>query len=140
MIFKKKNRSSCYTYFRIAGDFNPDDISSFLDLAPFETWKTGDPIKDGRAFFEFSCWKYGLCDVYNVFVDQMMMQTINDLIPKIDLLNIIRSRYKDVIFSLEIVPLLSSKDDTTPSLSPGREVIEFCYLTNTDIDIDLYVS
>lgn len=140
MHFKRKNRTSCYTYFRISGTFNPDDISAILCLEPDCVWRAGDPIKDGRSIYEYSSWQYGRCDKYNVYVDQMMMQTISDLIPKIDLLNKIRTLYDDIYFSLEIVPSISSRDDTTPSLSPSREVIEFCYLTNTDIDIDLYVS
>ena len=99
MLFRKKNRTSCYTYFRIVGDFNPDDLSAILGLTPFRTFKKGDPFNDGRASYEFSGWQYGRCDVYNVFVDQMMMQTISDLIPKIDLLNKIRDIYKDIYFS-----------------------------------------
>ena len=137
-LFRKK-QNSCYTYFRITGKFNPDDISAILCLTPDRTWREGEPIKDGRTFYEFSNWEYGRCDSYNVFTDEMMMQTIADLIPKIPLLQIIRERFADIDFSLEIVPTITA-GESTPSLSPNRAVIEFCYLTNTDIDIDLYLS
>lgn len=136
-LFHKK-QNSCYTYFRITGTFDPDDISAILCLTPDQTWREGDPIKDGRASYQFSCWQYGRCDTYNVFTDEMMMQTIANLIPKIPLLQTIRDEFTDINFSLEIVPTVTS-GESTPSLSPNRAVIEFCYLTHTDIDIDLYL-
>ena len=48
----------CYTYFRIVGKFNTDDISHILNLTPEKKWDIGDvsvkatdfcPITDGIA-------------------------------------------------------------------------------------------
>lgn len=41
-------------------------------------------------------------------------------------------------FAIEIVPTIYP-EESTPCLAPNRAVIEFCYLTQTAIDIDLYV-
>ena len=66
-----------------------------------------------------------------------MMQTISALVPKILELKEIKKEY-DVSFTLEIVPSIYA-GESAPCLAPNRAVIEFCYHTETDIDIDLYV-
>ena len=36
--------NSCYTYFRIVGDFDPSVIAKRLAIKPFESRKKGNPI------------------------------------------------------------------------------------------------
>lgn len=134
----QNGRNSCYTYFRITGDFEPDEISNMLGLSPRESWRIGDFRRNGRSKFDFASWEYGRCDEYDVIVANQMMKTIHDLLPKIEVLCAIRELYS-VDFTLEIVPSICA-GEINPCLAPNREVIEFCYLTKTDIDIDLYVS
>lgn len=38
-------KNSCYTYFKIVGQFNTDDISDILGLTPEEKWDIGDERK-----------------------------------------------------------------------------------------------
>ena len=132
----KQERNRCYTYFGIAGNFDPNVISSILNLSPVEQRQIGDVHKSGIES-KFASWKYGLCEEYDVLVENQMMKTIRDLIPKKNELKEIKKNY-DVSFYLEIVPSIYV-DEVSPSLSPNREVIEFCYETETDIDIDLYL-
>jgi len=132
----KSGRNSCYTYFKITGYFNPDAISAFLGLFPTKHWHIGDLRNNGTPY-DFALWEYGRCDEYDVLVGNQMMKTIENLIPKTDALCQIKKQY-NVDFTLEIVPSIYA-NDVDPSLSPNREVIEFCYKTNTNIDIDLYV-
>ena len=129
--------NSCYTYFRIIGDFDPDIITEMLGLQPNETWKIGDKRCDG-ALYEFASWEFGRCDKYDVFVEKQMHTTIDPLLDKVDLLNRIRERF-DVVFVLEIVPMVCA-GNTTPCLAPSMKVIDFCHSTRTEIDIDLYVT
>ena len=44
------DKTSCYTYFSITGDFEPDVITRYLNLQPFEQWRIGDEKKNGRKF------------------------------------------------------------------------------------------
>lgn len=132
-----KEQSSCYTYFMIRGDFNPDSISKMLDLSPEQTWKIGDKRKNG-TIYDFSCWKFGTCDEYDVYVENQMLKTITPLISKISILKEIKKQY-DVSFTLEIVPTIIS-DETTPCLAPSLEIMQFCCDTGTEMDIDLYVD
>lgn len=130
-------QNSCYTYFKITGNFDPDDITAKLGLYPSRQWHIGDLRKNGRSAYDFALWEYGRCNDYDVIVENQMMQTINDLIPKIQELKEIKQKY-DVNFTLEVVPSIFV-DNINPCLAPNRTVIEFCYHTETNMDIDLYV-
>ncbi len=87
--------------------------------------------------YDFALWEYGRCDEYDVYVENQMMDTIKDLIPNESVLQSIKEKY-DVDFTLEIVPSIYV-GEINPCLAPNREVIEFCYKTGTNIDIDMYV-
>lgn len=132
----KKEENQCYTYFRIVGNFDPDEISGKLGLHPYDSWKAVDKNKFGRVY-GFSAWHFGKCEEYNVVVTEQMEETIAPLLDKIDLLNQIRKE-NDVNFYLEVVPFLSSYNDN-PCLAPSLKVMDFCTATRTEIDIDLYV-
>ena len=67
-----------------------------------------------------------------------MEKTIQQLQSKTNQLNKIILTY-DVSFTLEIVPTLYP-EEPVPCLAPSASVIKFCYETNTDIDIDLYLG
>jgi hypothetical protein len=129
-------RNSCYTYFRIVGNFDPDDVSALLNLTPEESWKIGDLRRNGTKY-EFANWKIGKCAEYDVYVENQMRKTISMLLDKIDTLNQIREE-NDVEFFLEIVPSIYV-DDINPCLAPPLDVIDFCHATRTQIDIDMYL-
>ena len=129
-------RNSCYTYFRIVGNFNPDDVSALLNLTPEESWKIGDLRRNGTKY-EFANWKIGKCAEYDVYVENQMRKTISMLLDKIATLNQIREE-NDVKFFLVIVPSIYV-DDINPCLAPPLDVIDFCHATRTQIDIDMYL-
>ena len=129
-------RNSCYTYFKIVGNFNPDDISALLNLTPEESWKIGDLRRNGTKY-EFANWMIGKCAEYDVYVENQMRKTISMLLDKIATLNQIREE-NDVEFFLEIVPFICV-DDINPCLAPPLDVIDFCHATRTQIDIDMYL-
>ena len=131
-----EHNNSCYTSFSIKGMFNPDDITRILGLTPIKQWYIGDLRRNGTAY-EFAFWEYGRCNEYNVITEYQMMYTIRDLMPKIELLNKIKREF-DVTLLLAVVPTVYV-GEATPSLSPNRKIMEFCYKTETDFDIDLYV-
>lgn len=130
------SKNSCYTYFAIKGDFDPDEITRILELIPTKQWRIGDLRRNGSTY-DFALWEYGRCDEYDVITENQMLCTIEHLAPKINLLQEIKKNF-DVNFWLEVVPSVYP-GESTPCLAPNRAIIEFCYLTETDIDIDLYV-
>ncbi|HWQ06523.1 MAG TPA: DUF4279 domain-containing protein [Feifaniaceae bacterium] len=131
------SRNKCDTYFKITGDFDPDVVSEMLGLTPEKQWRIGDKRRGGRSEFEFASWKIGLCSEYDVIVENQMHHTIRPLLPKIETLKEIKQKF-NVYFTLEIVPWLFA-GEIAPCLAPSKEVIRFCYETDTSIDIDLYL-
>ncbi len=130
------NKNSCFTYFRIVGNFNPDDVTRILEIIPEKSSKIGDLGSNGKPYSS-ACWETGRCMEYDVFVDNQMKKTIALLQNKISLLNQIKNEY-DVSFFLEVVPMIYT-DESTPCLAPSLEIIDFCHATRTEIDIDMYV-
>ena len=129
-------RNSCYTYFTIVGNFDPDSVSLLLNLNPDQSWRAGDLRRNGTAY-DFARWSFGKCDTYDMIVANQMRKTIAPLLDKIDILNEIR--YKNSVnFYLEVVPSIHS-GDISPCLAPSLDVMDFCHATRTEIDIDLYV-
>ena len=131
-----QTRNSCYTYFKITGDFDPDEVTHLLSLQPTKTWKTGDLRKNGTKY-DFALWEIGRCKEYDVFVENQMRKTIAPLLDKINLLNLIHHN-NNVVFVLEIVPTIYVGEQN-PCLAPPLDVIDFCYATRTEIDIDMHV-
>ena len=84
-----ETNNSCYTYFKIVGDFNPDYVSELLNMSPQELWKIGDKRRDGTKY-DFALWKVGQCNEYDIVVANQMRKTISGLTEKIALLNKIR--------------------------------------------------
>lgn len=138
MIYSHCEHTSCYTYFRISGDFDPDTISELLGLTPDKSWKIGDTRKDGKSKYDFACWHFGTCKEYDVLVVNQMLKTITPLLSKVNILREIKEKF-DVVFTLEVVPTVRF-DESTPCLAPSIQVMQFCCDTGTEIDIDLYVS
>lgn len=130
------NENTCYTYFRITGDFDPDFVTDRIGLMPIQTHKKDDTRSDGTEY-GFASWIYGRCDEYDIIVENQMHKTIAPLFDKIDILKQIKNEF-DVNFVLEIVPTVYP-DNTAPCLAPSLKVIDFCHATKTEIDIDLYV-
>lgn len=131
-----KTKNTCYTYFKIIGNFKTDDISKMLEMLPEEKSDIEDFTKNGKKR-DFATWEIGYCDKYDVFVKNQMEITIAPLLKKIDILKKIKENY-DVNFYLTIVPTIYV-EEITPCLAPSMEIIDFCHQTRTEIDIDMYL-
>ena len=129
-------RNTCYTYFKIVGQFDPEAITALLNLEPEKSWKIGDTRRNGTQY-DFALWEIGRCNEYQAIVAEQMRKTISPLLEKIPLLNKIREE-NDVSFYLQIVPTVYP-DDISPCLAPTLDIIDFCHATRTEVDIDLYV-
>lgn len=122
--------NECYTYFMICGDFDPREITRLLGLVPFRTREA-----DGKR--DCASWEFGLCDVYDVNVNEQIRKTIAPLLSKTEILNEIRERFR-ARFTVEVVPT-ATVDESTPILGPELDIIDFCHAVRADIDVDLYL-
>ena len=130
------SKNTCYTYFAIVGDFDPDEVSALLNLTPEKSVRSGDLRRDGTPYGS-AHWEIGRCDGYDPITDNQMRRTIAPLLDKIPALNRIREE-NDVRFFLSVVPSVHP-DGVHPALAPSLDVIDFCHATRTEIDIDLYI-
>lgn len=143
-------RTSSYTYFGITsngsidhrglvasreGVFDPAEITKLLRIQPFNSWSVGDTRKDGSTYL-FSNWAAEKSDIGRLDIDAQCAETIKELKNKVPLLNQIREQY-DVSFVIMIVPSVYAEEP--PVMSFGKEIIEFCYLSGTTIEVDFYM-
>ncbi|WP_217585871.1 DUF4279 domain-containing protein [Lentibacillus saliphilus] len=143
-------KTSSYTYFAISshaelgktgyvayesGIFNPDDITNALGIEPFDTNNYGDKKSNGMSWLT-SGWCAEKSNKDRLDVEAQCLDTIKNLKHKIPILNEIKKLY-DVHFGLIIVPTIYNGE--TPILTFNKEIVEFCYLTGTEIDVDMYV-
>ena len=152
-------KTNSYTYFTIqsngelddklifqtteAGVFDPDDITKMLCIEPFRKWKKGDirgnvkvDENHPRFRYSFSYWSAEKSDIYKCDINKQCLDTIKNLKHKIPELLKIKSLY-DVKSKIVIVPHIYNAEQ--PFIYFGKEIIEFCYLTDTEIDADIYV-
>ena len=150
-------KTNCYTYFSIcsngeigsgglqsteAGVFDPDVITKMLGIEPFRKRKKGDRrigVRDENhpgARYGFSFWAACKQTEPAIDAEEQCVNIVRMLKEKIPLLLEIKKEY-DVGFAIQIVPHIYNAEE--PLIGFNSEIIEFCYLTGTEIGIDMYV-
>jgi hypothetical protein len=127
--------TTCYAYFAIKGAFPTSEVSRLLGVSPTKQWDIGDKRKNG-SLYKFALWEVGYTKIQYPDIEMRCMDVIRELIGKENLLMQLKEAY-DVSFVLEVVP--SIENGKVPIIEFGSEVIKFCYLTETEIDLDMYV-
>lgn len=124
------------TYFKITGDFVPDDATAVLKIQPDKQWKKGDARQavSGQTY-QFSMWRCGSVATKNyLHAEKQMEKTISLLHEKVDCLNEFRQKH-NVKLTLEVVVKFMNVDEK-PIISPSSAVIDFCHATATELDYD----
>jgi hypothetical protein len=144
-------KTNSYTYFSIEsngeigqsgfaayekGIFNPEDITALLGIQPFNSWAYGSKRKGGSKRL-FSTWDAEKSEIDRLDIEAQCRDTIKNLKNRIPQLNQIKEQY-DVNFVLMVVPVIYGEEP--PSMGFNEEVIEFCYLTGTTIQVDMYIN
>ena len=146
------DKTSCYSYFAVCSggviengagfiahansDFDPDYITEKLNINPYETKRKGTPRKNGHGTYSFSAWTACFQAEPVLDAEEQCNIIVRRLKNKIPLLLEIKDEF-DVTYCINIVPHIYNEE--TPALVINKEVIEFCYLTGTEIGIDLFV-
>ncbi|MCR5057822.1 MAG: DUF4279 domain-containing protein [Clostridiales bacterium] len=130
------DQTTCYTYFSIRGDYDPEEITKILGIKPERTFRKGELNKVGHPY-KCSSWAGCFCREYDIDLSVQMEKTIQPLLSKYEELNLIRTKYKAYL-SLEVVPEIVYGSDK-PILGPSMAVMQFCCATQTELDIDWYL-
>ena len=129
----------CRTFFVIIGDFNAKDVLNALEVDNYEVFSKGEAYKISKRIRERDEIKIGFNENYNVDINEMIRATLKGLINKTDVLKTLKKELS-IDYALVLVPeIYSDSEEPNPILSLDRDIIEFLYLTETDIDLDYYV-
>ncbi|MBS7527627.1 DUF4279 domain-containing protein [Fusibacter paucivorans] len=143
-------KTKTYTYFGIEsngvignrglvanenGDFDPDYITERLGIKPFKFWKKGD-FRKNRTQYMFSSWDAERSEINRLDVEAQCMDTIKNLKGKIEILKEIKEKF-DVNYVIVVVPYIYGEEQ--PIIYFNKEIIEFCYITGTTINMDMYI-
>lgn len=147
-----EKKTECYSYFCIEskgeiingkglvsapnGGFDPEYITKRLGIEPFRAWKAGDPRQQGSSRYGFSCWCACRQSEPALDVGKQCQNIVRELREKIPLLLELKREF-ELEFGISVVPSIYSGE--SPTLYYDHEVIEFCYLTGTEIGVDIYV-
>lgn len=141
--------STCYSYFAIHGDdFDPADITAALQIQPNKQLvnKAGDPHRFiPNKTYPFSRWcsqKFdAIGDEESEFsLGRQLNQVVDLFESKIALLNTLKVQY-NLTFVLQMVPsFYVTPEKSQPVLVFSHKVMKFCYLTNSEIDVDWYFN
>ena len=128
-----------YVYFALTGDdFNPEVITSKLEIQPTRTWKKGDKGKY-KPILEYACWELSTkIGAEYIDIDKLVDEIIDKLFDKIHIINELKLQLH-LNSILEIILYVDTNEkQTTPALGHNHKVIEFLYKTNTATDVDIY--
>jgi hypothetical protein len=117
-------------------DFAPDYITEKLNIKPHNTRKMGCPRPNGNGNFPFSSWTACYQTEPSLDAEKQCLNIVRILKEKIPILLDIKSKF-DVEFCINIVPHI--RNEESPAIVFNKEIIEFCYLTGTEIGVDIYV-
>jgi len=127
-------REESYTYFAIIGNFRTLDIVQLLNMKPITKWDIGDHGIYGNIL-DFARIDLVKSNIDTLVLEEQAQEIVSLLKPKIPILQEISQKY-EVKYIIQTVGYLN--EDGIPAISFGRDIIEFCYLTNSVIDCDLY--
>lgn len=144
--------TSCYAFFLIKSvgyidyykgfisaeksAFDPDVITDMLGIKPFEIIRFGTLKPNGKSRYNFSSW-YGCKQIEpDTSRFDQCRNIVNELKSHISVLNKIKRMY-NVNFSIQIFPC-SDNEDCGKVVGFSHDIIEFCYLTDTEIIVDMF--
>lgn len=129
-------------YFTIVfGDeLHTGNLTSILGIIPDydRSWNKGDERKRIKEqYYEFSRWSMPSIFTEDLIIEEQVLEYIKPLQNKIELLNELKIKF-GLSYSVEIVSRINNHENI-PALGFSKELIEFCYRTKSEIDIDMYL-
>lgn len=126
----------CMTYFAITGNFKLNDISKILNIKNTDGHSIGDKKTYGKGNFDYASWEYGTDYEKDADLNEQADRIVSAFTDKIDELKEIKDKY-NCKFLLENVQKTTTNN---PGISFNKKIIDFCSLTGTEIDVDIYVN
>lgn len=123
------------SHFTLYGDFDPDELTSIIDITPDATWRRGDRYASTLVTFKTDAWRIsvfhegqGSCDAYT-----------NELLQRLEGKHkIIRNLLKEKKLEASISHIIYVDDNEVPIIDVNVATMKKPIDINADIDIDLY--
>ncbi|MBQ7307837.1 MAG: hypothetical protein IJW82_04830 [Clostridia bacterium] len=126
-----KKQNECYTSFSVS--LPKTLMENFIQELGIENFEK----KESRVLCDEVILKIGKNYNYDVDISSMIIKSLSVLFEKEEVLKTLKEKY-NLHYYIEVVPSLYSKN-ITPSFFFNKTIIDFCYKTETEIDVDLYL-
>ncbi len=136
------NLNECYLYFALTGrGFDPDAVSTALNLAPTRAVYEGSSIGMGGRILGYSSWQYGTPvlrggDVFRL--DEIADELIATLLPVQDKIAELIKAHRLEAYLMVVLTVSTDERDSTPAIGFSPQVISFCHAVGARIEFDIY--
>ena len=136
------NLNECYLYFALTGrGFDPDAISTALNLAPTRAVYEGNSIGMGGRISGYSSWQYGTPilrdgDVFRL--NEIADELIVTLLPVQDKIAELIKAHRLEACVMVVLTVSTDERDSTPAIGFSPRVISFCHAVGASIEFDIY--
>ena len=136
------NLNECYLYFALTGrGFDPDAISTALNLAPTRAVYEGNSIGMGGRISGYSSWQYGTPvlrdgDVFRL--NEIADELIVTLLPVQDKIAELIKTHRLEAYLMIVLTVSTDERDSTPAIGFSPQVISFCHAVGASIEFDIY--
>ena len=136
------NLNECYLYFALTGrGFDPDAISTALNLAPTRAVYEGNSIGMGGRISGYSSWQYGtpiLRDGDVIRLNEIADELIVTLLPVQDKIAELIKAHRLEAYLMIVLTVSTDERDSTPAIGFSPQVISFCHAVGASIEFDIY--
>ncbi|OWP24269.1 DUF4279 domain-containing protein [Eikenella corrodens] len=136
------NLNECYLYFALTGrGFDPDTISTALNLAPTRAIYEDNSIGMGGRISSYSSWQYGTPilrdgDVFRL--NEIADELIVTLLPVQDKIAELIKAHRLEAYLMIVLTVSTDERDSTPAIGFSPQVISFCHAVGASIEFDIY--
>ena len=136
------NLNECYLYFALTGrGFDPDAISTALNLAPTRAIYEDNSIGMGGRISSYSSWQYGTPilrdgDVFRL--NEIADELIVTLLPVQDKIAELIKAHQLETYLMVVLTVSTDERDSTPAIGFSPQVISFCHAVGASIEFDIY--
>ena len=136
------NLNECYLYFALTGrGFDPDAVSTALNLAPTRAVYEGNSIGMGGRISGYSSWQYGTPilrdgDVFRL--NEIADELIVTLLPVQDKIAELIKAHRLEAYLMIVLTVSTDERDSTPAIGFSPQVISFCHAVGASIEFDIY--
>lgn len=136
------NLNECYLYFALTGrGFDPDAISTALNLAPTRAVYEGNSIGMGGRISGYSSWQYGTPilrdgDVFRL--NEIADELIVTLLPVQDKIAELIKAHRLEAYLMIVLTVSTDERDSTPAIGFSPQVISFFHAVGASIEFDIY--